>query len=35
VSHWYGGVWNGWRLIVLIIAILMDLSPARGRRRNE
>jgi hypothetical protein len=32
VAHWYGGVWSGWRLIVLIIALVIDLSPAKGRR---
>jgi hypothetical protein len=34
VAHWYEGIWNGWRLVVLIIAIVIDISPARGRRRE-
>jgi hypothetical protein len=34
VAHWHDGVWNGWRLVVLIIALVIDLSPARGHRRD-
>jgi len=32
VAHWYHGVWGGWQLIVLIVAIAIDVSPAKGRR---
>jgi hypothetical protein len=35
VAHWYGSVWTPWRLIVLILALLIDISPARGRRSHE
>ena len=35
VAHWYGGAWTAWRIIVLILALLIDLSPARGRRSND
>ena len=35
VAHWYAGVWTGWRLVVLIVALVIDLSPARGRRSSD
>ena len=36
VQHWYGGVWSGFVPVAgLIVAILIDLSPARGRYRRE
>jgi hypothetical protein len=35
VAHWYAGVWTGWRLVVLIVTLVIDLSPARGRRTHE
>ena len=35
VAHWYGGVWTAWRFVVLIFALAIDVSPARGRRENQ
>lgn len=26
VANWYGGVWGFWQIVVLLIAIIMDLS---------
>jgi hypothetical protein len=33
VQHWYAGQWSVIPVIGLIIAVLIDLSPARGGRR--
>lgn len=37
VHNWYGGIWEGWRIVVLILAVVIDVSPAgsRGRRTAE
>ena len=35
VAHWYDGQWAGWRVVVLVFALLIDLSPARGRRTHR
>ena len=34
VQHWFGGEWTGIPIVGIIIAILLDLSPARPRRRR-
>src|SRR5919109_1505790 len=33
VQHWFGGVWSLWPIVGVIIALLIDVSPARERRR--
>ena len=33
VLHWFGGVWSPWAIVGLIIAVLIDVSPAREHRR--
>ncbi|HKA58760.1 MAG TPA: hypothetical protein VKD28_09110 [Gemmatimonadales bacterium] len=33
VVHWFGGVWSLWAIIGLIIALMIDVSPAREHRR--
>jgi hypothetical protein len=33
VQHWFGGVWTLWPAVGLIVALIIDLSPAGGRRR--
>ena len=33
VHHWFGGHWSLVPLVGLVIAILIDISPARGRRQ--
>ena len=35
VQHWFAGEWTLWPIVGLVIALLIDLSPAsskRGRR---
>jgi hypothetical protein len=33
VQHWFGGQWTVVPIIGIVVALLIDLSPARGRRR--
>src|SRR5919201_5428017 len=33
VLHWFGGVWPVWAIVGLVIALLIDVSPAREHRR--
>lgn len=35
VQHWFGGQWTLWPVIGLIVALLIDVSPASGRRRQR
>ena len=34
VQHWFGGQWDAIPIIGMVIAVLIDISPARGRRRR-
>jgi len=34
VQHWFGGEWSAVPIIGMVIAVLVDLSPARPRRRT-
>ena len=33
VQHWFGGQWTLWPVVGLVVALLIDVSPAGGRRR--
>ena len=33
VQHWFGGVWSFWPIVGLVVALIVDVSPAGGRRR--
>ena len=33
VLHWFGGIWSPWAIVGLIIALIIDVSPAREHRR--
>ncbi len=35
VHHWFGGEWSLWPVVGLVIALAIDVSPARGRRRKR
>ena len=35
VQRWFAGQWTLWPVVGLVIALLIDVSPARGRRRAE
>ena len=33
VQRWFGGQWTLWPIAGLVVALLIDVSPAGGRRR--
>jgi hypothetical protein len=33
VLQWFGGQWTLWPIVGLVIALMIDVSPAGGRRR--
>ncbi len=35
VQHRFGGLWTFWPVVGLVISVVIDVSPARGRRRRE
>ncbi len=35
VLHWFNGQWTLWPVVGLIVALAIDVSPARGRRRRS
>ncbi|HEU4762822.1 MAG TPA: hypothetical protein VFS74_10925 [Gemmatimonadales bacterium] len=35
VQHWFGGHWGLWPIIGIVIALMIDISPARGRRAER
>jgi hypothetical protein len=34
VQNWWHGVWSLWPIVGLVIALMIDVSPAKGRRRR-
>jgi hypothetical protein len=34
VQKWWGGQWSFWPIVGIIIALMIDISPASGRRRR-
>ena len=34
VENIYGGAWDPWHLLVGVIAVLIDFSPASGKRND-
>ena len=34
VQHWFGGQWTLWPVVGLLVALVIDVSPAGGRRRR-
>jgi hypothetical protein len=35
VQHWFGGQWTLWPVVGIVVALVIDLSPARGYRRRR
>lgn len=35
VQRWFGGEWTLWPVVGLVIALLIDVSPASGRRARQ
>jgi hypothetical protein len=34
VQHWFHGQWTLWPVVGLVLALMIDISPAGGRRRQ-
>ncbi len=34
VQHWFGGQWTLWPIAGLVVALMIDVSPAGSRRKN-
>jgi hypothetical protein len=34
VQHWFGGQWTLWPVVGVVIALMIDVSPAGGRRKR-
>jgi hypothetical protein len=35
VQHWFGGQWTLWPIVGIVLALMIDVSPAGGRRRRK
>jgi hypothetical protein len=35
VQHWFGGQWTLWPIAGLVVALMIDVSPASGRRKRR
>ena len=35
VRHWFGGEWSFWPVAGLVVALMIDLSPASGKRQRR
>ncbi len=35
VQHWFGGQWTVVPIVGIVIALMIDLSPAKKRRRRQ
>jgi hypothetical protein len=35
VHHWFGGQWSLWPIVGVIVALMIDVSPAGGRKRPK
>lgn len=35
VQHWFGGHWTLWPIVGLVVALSIDVSPARGRQHRK
>ena len=35
VENWYGGEWGALQIIVVVITLLIDLSPASSKRKRR
>lgn len=34
VHHWWAGQWTLWPIVGIVIALMIDVSPARGGRKR-
>jgi hypothetical protein len=33
VQHWWAGQWTLWPIVGIVLALMIDVSPMKGRRR--
>ena len=34
VQHWFNGQWTLWPIVGLVFALMIDISPAGGKRKS-
>ena len=34
VQHWFNGQWTLWPIVGLVVALMIDISPAGGKRQR-
>jgi len=35
VQHWFGGAWTFWPIVGVVIAVLIDISPAKAKKKER
>jgi hypothetical protein len=35
VQHWFNGQWTLWPIVGLVFALMIDVSPAGGKRKSS
>ena len=35
VQRWFGGEWTLWPIVGMVLALMIDLSPASGKKRGR
>jgi hypothetical protein len=35
VQHWFDGQWTMWPIVGLVVALMIDVSPAGGKRKKK
>ena len=35
VQHWFNGQWTLWPIVGLVFALMIDISPAGGKRKSS
>lgn len=35
VQNVFQGIWGTWQIVGMVIAVLIDMSPSRGKKRNS
>ena len=35
VQRWFGGEWTLWPVVGIVLALMIDLSPASGKRNKD
>jgi hypothetical protein len=35
VQHWFAGTWSFWPVVGIVIALMIDVSPASSRKREK